>query len=460
MKIPAPKFVKVRPAFTIIELLVALALVLFIMSIISQVFVDSSEAFRSMRAKAELSEKLRFLTQTIRADLRSNHFEAGRKLSNNDFWADGPPQLGYFRLEQTNLPHPISNLSGSEIIYTFPDPTKDPKIVQSQLLAFTSFLGGKDPRGIHSASISGPGFASFRQWKALNLAPPDTRYEEPITLVNQLFESPTYQSPDAEVAWFLGPSSDYQEFLLQDEPSNPDGSAQSVKLFKLYRRVWMMLPQELGSTVSTEKLEASAGLMTSKISMVNPKLVTNPSLSPLIQLNGDNSLLKANCDVPMRRALGSFHLSNNSNPPRYDLIANADTWRRPCFDNTAAQDQTALLADNVLSFTVEVCPEGSTQFMPLANALNLPATANGAAVFDTWSNRGPNPSQGITADFSGWNIPNSPGVIPMPLIPGQLNSAPTPRKLMAIRVTIRLFDTNNALSPSKTTWQATVVEPL
>ena len=107
MKITAPKFVKVRPAFTIIELLVALALVLFIMSIISQVFVDSSEAFRSMRAKAELSEKLRFLTQTIRADLRSNHFEANRRLSDSDFWSDGPPQVGYFRLEQTNLPHQV-----------------------------------------------------------------------------------------------------------------------------------------------------------------------------------------------------------------------------------------------------------------------------------------------------------------------------------------------------------------
>ena len=83
-----------RPAFTIIELMVALALVLFIMSIIAQVFGDASEAFRSQRAKAELSEKLRFLTQSIRADLRSRHFERGRRLSDPNFWQEGPPKSG------------------------------------------------------------------------------------------------------------------------------------------------------------------------------------------------------------------------------------------------------------------------------------------------------------------------------------------------------------------------------
>jgi len=446
MRYQAPFQPSRRLGFTIVELLVALALVLFIMSIISQVFVDSSEAFRSQRAKAELSEKLRFLTQTLRADLRSNHFEAGRRLSDSDFWSDGPPQVGYFRLEQTNLPFPVTNLSGSETLYTFPNPAIAQNQVQSQLLAFTSFLGGKDPRGFHSASIPSPQFDLLKQWKMVNLAPGDTRYEESLD---------TYQSPDAEVAWFLGPTSDYQEFLLQDEPSNLDGSPQSVKLFKLYRRVWLMLPQELGSNTSTLPLGAASGILPSKISMVNPLL---PTLNPGIQLNGDTSLQDPNCDVPMRRALGNFHLRSAT----IAQVADINSWRQPCFDvrNAAQTGQDALLADNVLSFSVEVCPEGSTQFMPLANALALPPTANGAAVFDTWSNRGPNPAKGITADFSGWNIPNSPGAIPMPLIPGQLGEAPRPRRLVAIRVTIRLFDTNNALSPSKTTWQATVVEPL
>ena len=64
------------------------------------------------------------------------------------------------------------------------------------------------------------------------------------------------------------------------------------------------------------------------------------------------------------------------------------------------------------------------------------------------------PSQAVLVDFTQWNIPASPNRIPM------LQGNGVFLKLTAIRVTIRLYDTNNALSPSKTTWQATVVEPL
>ena len=449
MKITAPKFVKVRPAFTIIELLVALALVLFIMSIISQVFVDSSEAFRSMRAKAELSEKLRFLTQTIRADLRSNHFEANRKLSDSDFWSDGPPQVGYFRLEQTNLPHQVTNISGSETLFTFPDPRISPNQPQSQVLAFTSFLGGKDPRGYHSVSLANTpslNFDIFKNWKSQFLTSGDTRYEESLN---------TYQSPDAEIAWFLGPTTDYQEFLLQDELPDLNGNPQSVKIYKLYRRSWLMLPQELNAGASTSTLNSLGTVLADRISVVPTSLA---NLNPQLQLNGDSSQQKPNVDVPMRRGIANFHAPNGIQATP-DQVSN---WKNPCFDikKAALSGQQALIADNVLSFTVEVCPEplpGKTPvFVPLSQVFG----SNQSAVFDTWCNRPADPSLGITTDFTGWNNSQSPAVVPMPLLPNQLGAPPVPRRLLAIRVTIRLFDTNNALSPSKTTWQATVVEPL
>ena len=130
--------------FTVVELLVALALVLFIMSIISQVFVDASEAFRSARSKAELTEKLRFITQTLRADLRSRHFENGRKLSDSDFWKVGPPKAGYFRIEhKTNLPEyapdgvtQISNSLGEPLISGNP--------TAGHVIAFTGFQNGQN----------------------------------------------------------------------------------------------------------------------------------------------------------------------------------------------------------------------------------------------------------------------------------------------------------------------------
>jgi hypothetical protein len=46
------------------------------------------------------------------------------------------------------------------------------------------------------------------------------------------------------------------------------------------------------------------------------------------------------------------------------------------------------------------------------------------------------------------------------MLPSVATQGSLPPRITAIRVTIRLYDTNNALSPSKTTWQATLVEPL
>ena len=209
-----------RPAFTIIELLVALALVLFIMSIISQVFVDTSEAFRSQRAKAELSEKLRFITQTLRADLRASHFENNRRLSDDDFWSDGPPKMGYFRLEQARPYTEVSSLTGNDKAYISNESS-------GTVLAFTSFLHGNDQRGFHSINLNK--IPWFKSWKDINLTPGDTRFEG---------SAYSYNTPSAEVAWFIDPSRSPLPILLQDEPDAP-----TVQLFNLYRKVLPLLPR-------------------------------------------------------------------------------------------------------------------------------------------------------------------------------------------------------------------------
>jgi len=156
--------------------------------------------------------------------------------------------------------------------------------------------------------------------------------------------------------------------------------------------------------------------------------------------------------VPMRRAIGAYMPG---------LGAAVSTWQTAGFNSpgtTSAASSDYLVADNVLSFTVEVLPEGGgAKFMPLDQALGLSqpgASSAVAAVYDSWCGRGLDASQAVLADFTQWNNPTSPDRIPM------LQTNGVFPKLTAIRVTLRLFDTNNALSPSKTTWQATVVEPL
>ena len=413
-----------RPAFTIIELMVALALVLFIMSIIAQVFGDASEAFRSQRAKAELSEKLRFLTQSIRADLRSRHFERGRRLSDPNFWQEGPPKSGYFRLEQQGF----QTGSTSSALDNFPVGTPN----ENHVMAFTSFLSGKTQGSFHSCLLDLlPGFMNWKNGVGFPVPPlslGDTRFEETTS---------TYNSPDAEVAWFLGPSTDFTEYAMQDEPLAP--SPGSVKLYKLYRRTWLMLPEEPAPLPAPQisSIGQPAVQLAQRISVV-------PGLNPP-QLNIQTTAQSPSVDVPMRRAIGAYMPG---------LGAAVGTWKTAGFDSTSAAlgGSDYLVADNVLSFTVEVLREGDAQFKPLHKAIPNPSFAP-KAVYDSWCGRN-------TEGFSNWNFAGDSHQIPM-MPPGfPSNQSFSPISIVAIRVTIRLYDTNNALSPSKTTWQATVVEPL
>ncbi len=400
--------------FTIVELLVALALVLFIMSIISQVFVDASEAFRSARSKAELTEKLRFITQTLRADLRSRHFENGRKLSDSDFWKIGPPKAGYFRLEQVNFPTTISTVSGDN----FPVGTPS----DGNLLAFTSFLDGQNPGSFHSINAN----FNLSNWLTSGgFSPRDTRFED----------AKTFNSPDAEVAWFLAPGAAgfSSEYPMQDEAASP---VSTIKVFSLIRRVWPLAPEK-------QKMPSNALTLNDGI-----------SVTPSGFNGGQWASLEPNTDVPTRRALGMAYPSG--------LIPSS--WRTTFFDgNIAGVSAPAnVIANNVLSFTIEVLQENASQFIPLRNLQYFDSGTNSfqsasTSIFDTWSSR-PNDGSSVTGHYDLWNIPTAPDCVPM--LPSVATQGSLPPRITAIRVTIRLYDTNNALSPSKTTWQATLVEPL
>ena len=443
MKIPSTS-VRSRPGFTIMELLVALALVLFIMSIISQVFVVTSEAFRSQRAKAELSEKLRFITQTLRADLRANHFEHNRRLSDDDFWADGPPKIGYFRLEQANPYDSVSSLTLSDTAYIS-------NASSGTVMAFTSFLQGNDQRGFHSVNFPNllP-FSNFLLWKNNNLAPGDTRFEGSLN---------TYNTPNAEIAWFIDPLRSPLPILLQDEPGTP-----TVQLFNLYRKVLPLLPENPSTGDFMDSNNSRPGTFASNL---YEKMVSVIPSQPSTVFNSSFAEDKPNVDVPMRRGMGTY--LNNPN--------NAATWRNTKFDfnqnGRVAADASLgnyLIAENVVSFTVEVLPKGSIQFVPLMvnGQSNSPSNPVESGIFDTWCQRKESDTfYSVTnppVNFIGrtnfdvsWNDLGGTNSIPRSLMNDGIPKIP---HFTAIRVTIRLYDTNNALSPTKTTWQATVVEKL
>ena len=101
-----------RPAFTIVELLVAMALIIFIMYILAEAFAAGTTSFRNLKAIGDMNERLRSASTVLRRYLQADHFEGRKRLSDVDFWKDGPPQEGCFRIIQSAAP----NFEGSDLV--------------------------------------------------------------------------------------------------------------------------------------------------------------------------------------------------------------------------------------------------------------------------------------------------------------------------------------------------------
>lgn len=90
-----------RGGFTLVELLVAMALTLFIMVIITNAYTTGLETFRQLKGIGDLQEKLRVAAQRIREDLGAAHFDSNKRLSDFYLWRpEGRPRHGFFRIVQ------------------------------------------------------------------------------------------------------------------------------------------------------------------------------------------------------------------------------------------------------------------------------------------------------------------------------------------------------------------------
>lgn len=98
-----------RSGFTIVEMLVATALILFIMAIISTVFSSASKVFTDLKVAGDLQQNLRTATVILRKDLAAEHFagpfipgRSGPRLGDQRLDLPGwvPPSGGYFEIRQ------------------------------------------------------------------------------------------------------------------------------------------------------------------------------------------------------------------------------------------------------------------------------------------------------------------------------------------------------------------------
>jgi type II secretory pathway pseudopilin PulG len=88
-----------RGGFTLVELLVAMALAIFVMTILVEAFVTAMDTFTGLRSIGDMQDNLRTALQIMRDDLSQAHFDGAKKTSDANFW-DEPPREGFVYLKQ------------------------------------------------------------------------------------------------------------------------------------------------------------------------------------------------------------------------------------------------------------------------------------------------------------------------------------------------------------------------
>jgi hypothetical protein len=440
-----------RHAFTLVELLVAMALIILIMSVLSQAFITATSTLRDLKALGDMAERLRGVKGMLVRDLAADHFTARTRLSDPTFWANGPPPEGFFRIWQ-----------GSPGIDEGPDPANlDPrsKLLHSfrstdHMLHFTVKLRGNLRSDFMSASV--PLIFQSGVPQPLLIAPtlgnPDRRYQD----------SGSYNAQWAEVGYFLRP--------VPDQTGNPE-TAGGTPLFALYRRQRLAVPDnslvqdpnnpaytlaEVYERVPNPAAPNTFVYFNRYLEMSTTPVVPPPASAPTTPVRFNSPL---DLTMPGRR-FGALP----SSPPNLNyagLLTGGTTYPLMGEENGRYQAADLILTD-VLSFDVRVLLFGGTDFVDLFdpsvqifnnntnpnprfyNAVNA-AARQLPAVFDTWSsvtddtyNYGFDPALNPTATPPGtvaWTFPGTDRTIPL-----YQNRDGQTIRITAIQITIRVWD--------------------
>ncbi|HEV3145493.1 MAG TPA: prepilin-type N-terminal cleavage/methylation domain-containing protein, partial [Gemmataceae bacterium] len=221
-----------RAGFTLVELLIAAAVSILLMIILTEAFKAGLDMFRKMRAQGNLMTRLREASVTIRDDLTAPHFPTDRSpnrpnLSQQDLpdtqWT--PPTDGCFRIMQGLEP---------ENLAVFPpgDPRRnnpfvfeglDPEGIMycrctNHMMQFTVQRGGTGPDDMFRT------LEPQRQLPSGNIFPRD--WVQPQDYLDNLT---TFSSRWAQITYFMRNTGD----RTKPTPYNPNG----LPLFDLCRRV-------------------------------------------------------------------------------------------------------------------------------------------------------------------------------------------------------------------------------
>lgn len=222
-----------RSGFTLIEMLVAMTLTLFIMVIVTQAFIAGLETFRTWKGIGDLQETLRMAGQRIQADLKAQHFDANRHLGDPAFNSQGKVRYGFFRIVQGSAfvnsygaPFAPYQKEGVDLDYNaISQPSPASYRATNHFLHFTINLRGDRPENFFAASLpvnsplANPANTSFFG------QPGDASFQA----------AGTYSTQWAEIVYYLVQTG------TTDNPAGLGGTG--TPLFSLYRVQRLVVPR-------------------------------------------------------------------------------------------------------------------------------------------------------------------------------------------------------------------------
>jgi len=347
-----------RAAFTLLEVMIAMALTLFVMVILSQAFVSSLDTFSGMKGIGDMQQALRTATVLLTDDLASDHFDGKRRLSDvdaagNQLIVTQKPQAGFFAVKRGSAP----SLVGPGYIFEGSDASGMPSYrAVDQMLYMTVKRKGNRQENYFTTPVSGApnvlsAFFAPNIKMAYNVTTnPDlqlsswTQQYNPVTNPTQGF----FASQWAEVVWYLFPTG------TTEEPTIPGGSG--TPTFGLYRAQFVMVPDPNIAAMELNKVNWP---------LPNAAPLTTSTFAGLSCVPAGGS--KLTFYSPADAALGQRML------PNFSTFTAAAA--NPIFDPRAKAVST-LVCPNVISFHVQVMPTDQTAAawgVPPRTFIDIPA---------------------------------------------------------------------------------------
>lgn len=275
-----------RPAFTLVEMLVAMTLTIFLMVILSQAFIAGLETFSGLKAIGDMEEHLRAATTLIRYDLSQDHFEGKRRLSDLILLsgnANDKIRQGYFAMGQ-GLPgnpyKPYATYSNYTTDSEGSEDGIDSYRATDHWLSFSVKLRGhareKLFRAVDNTPLPQPGWPKAPQPLSIpttwpNGPPPPTGAGAPTRgAINYTFINPTINAVTASA---------YQNDAVFDE-QNATVNANLTQQFKdlpdIYSSPWAEVAYVMVQTGTTQNPSIASGAGTPLFALYRCQYVVLP----------------------------------------------------------------------------------------------------------------------------------------------------------------------------------------